>query len=405
MSARAGRALAAVGLAVVVVAAIGATYLRPWQGLVPASQAAPAGPRSPVARPGSIVQADFPSASLGWVVTDSPASSSLYRTTDGGRHWQHQLDGVGGQGWSLRFFDTRHGVVYGADMRGPVLWRTADGGVHWTRTATTCVTAPALVFFVDPDHGWCLVPVATPPYSPPFAERQEVALFRTLDGGGHWSKLLATDQSQPVSGGLGDDGVKTWVWFQDRESGWVGQSTPGGHAVVYATTDGGSQWSRQELPQPPAGWGTPLAVWENWPQTPGHGGSPVFVASSIHQGPQLGSFALSGAYGYALQASFWGPPVQLPAGGIAAVSLLDRTHWWAASGSSVLTSDDAGSSWRTIGFAPAGSLFRDIAMVDAVYGWAHLFDPATCGMGLPCLGGLARTTDGGRHWSLVAPPH
>jgi hypothetical protein len=62
MEGRAGRAPAAVGLAVVVVAVIGLTYLH-WKGLT--SPPVPP-PRSPAARQPSIVQASFVSANLGW---------------------------------------------------------------------------------------------------------------------------------------------------------------------------------------------------------------------------------------------------------------------------------------------------------------------------------------------------
>lgn len=214
MEARARRAAAAVALAAVVVAAIGVFYLRPWQGFAPAP-----GPnarstlvqlRPPAARPAMVQQVQVLSGDLGWVVMGGPASASLFRTTDGGRHWRRQLDGVAGDGWTLSFFDPRRGVVYGADQRGPELWSTTDGGQRWTRTAIPCQAPSFLVSFVDLDHGWCIAP--GPPFSPAFgplpAERQEIALYRTADAGLHWSRVLATDQAQPTSGGLGDDGQK-----------------------------------------------------------------------------------------------------------------------------------------------------------------------------------------------------
>jgi hypothetical protein len=67
VEARARRALAAVGFAAVVVAAIGVFYLRPWVGLVPASRPSPR--PTPPLRAAPVPQEQFLSASPGWVVS------------------------------------------------------------------------------------------------------------------------------------------------------------------------------------------------------------------------------------------------------------------------------------------------------------------------------------------------
>src|SRR5215472_10422311 len=158
VEARARRAVAAVGLAAVVIAAIGVFYLRPWVGLVPASRPSPRPTRPLPAAP--LLQEQFLSATLGWVVTGDPSAASLFRTTDGGRHWQHELDGASSRGWTISFFDSRRGLVTGADARGPAIWRTVDGGQRWTRREMPCQPPPMLISFADPDHGWCVVPGA-----------------------------------------------------------------------------------------------------------------------------------------------------------------------------------------------------------------------------------------------------
>ena len=63
MEPRAWRALTALGLAAVVVAAVGLTYLRPWQGLAP-TRVAPQ--RAAPARQVSVQQMQFLSATQGW---------------------------------------------------------------------------------------------------------------------------------------------------------------------------------------------------------------------------------------------------------------------------------------------------------------------------------------------------
>src|SRR5262249_57691652 len=115
----------ALGVAAAGVAAVGLAYLRPWQGLAP-TRVAPQ--RAAPARQVSVQQMQFLSATQGWVVTGDASSSTLFHTTDGGRRWQRQLDGVAGQGWALRFFDARRGVVDAAGRLGPGARGAAGGG-------------------------------------------------------------------------------------------------------------------------------------------------------------------------------------------------------------------------------------------------------------------------------------
>jgi hypothetical protein len=239
-------------------------------------------------------------------------TASLFHTTDGGRHWQRQLEGVGAQSWTVSFLDARRGVVSGTDDHGePALWKTADGGQHWTRGTMPCALY-GLVFFLDPDRGWCLTlnDRSAGTLLSPVPDRQDVVLYRTVDGGGHWARLLATDAAHPVSGGLGDDGQKAWIWFRDAGSGWVGQRSPGGHAVVYATTHGGDDWTRQELPPPTDGWGPILGTWEEGPEAVARGTLPALVVTEITAWPRQGSITLARQGVYVWQPPAWIGPAR-----------------------------------------------------------------------------------------------
>ena len=401
MEARARRALAAVGFAAVVVAAIGVFYLRPWVGLVPTSRPSPRPTIAPPAAP--VLHEEFLSASVGWVVTGSQSAASLFRTTDGGRHWQHQLAGVNGQGWTLSFFDSRRGLVAGTDGRGPAIWRTADGGQRWTRLETPCRPPPGLVSFADPDHGWCIMPGAatgatgTTAFLP---ERQELTLYRTADGGGHWTRVLATDSTRPVSGGLGDDGQKAWIWFRDVRTGWIGEDTMGGSGVVYATADGGDTWDRQELSPPDGGWPSNLGLVEQGPLVVGAPSSPWVAVLTLEAGPAPGQFLVLTRYLYTLRSVTWtGPALEQTSGALFA----DQARWLVAQGSSVLETTDAGDNWHALGPVPPGWLVARLTMVDHDHGWAVLYR-ASYGPGVVVGNGLARTADGGRTWTLVPLP-
>jgi photosystem II stability/assembly factor-like uncharacterized protein len=359
----------------------------------------------------------FVSADQGWVVTGRPASSSLFRTTDGGRHWRRQLGGVAGNGWTLSFFDARRGVVYGADQHGPQLWRTTDGGQRWTRTAIPCLAPPSLVSFLDLDHGWCVDPSSTvmpasggpaAAFGPLLPERQVIALYRTVDGGVHWLRVLATGEMQPVSSGLGDDGQKAWIWFRDVNVGWIGQRNAGGGAVVYATTDGGDHWNREELPSPAGGWGSDIWTWESGPQVVGGRVSPLLLVEEARQGQQ-GQIVLSAEYLYTARSSAWMGPVLVPEiPAVPTVMETDQAHWLVATGSSVLETTDAGENWQRLGQIPYGWLVSRLTMVDRDHGWAQLIGALgpSWGNNIPVAPptALARTVDGGRHWSLVVTP-
>jgi photosystem II stability/assembly factor-like uncharacterized protein len=401
VGARARRAAAAVGLAAVVVAAIGAFYLRPWQAFAPAS--APARTPRPLALPVMVQQVQFLSGSLGWVVTGRSNSSALYRTTDGGHHWQQQLDGVAGVAWTLLFLDARQGVVTGSDQHGPAIWRTGDGGRHWTRTAP-CSELPVLDWFVDLEHGWCLGAPTFDVIGPgPISDRRGVNLFRTADGGAHWSRVQSTDPTHPVSGGLGDDGQKAWIWFRDANTGWIGQNSSGGRAVVYATTDGGDHWSRDELLAPVDLPGSTLGTIEEGPQLVGTRPSPAIVVSPLTPGSQPRQVFAAGRYVYLWRSAAWTGPRMIPNGGPGVV-IVDQTHWLVVSGNSVLQTTDEGEQWLALGQVPSGWVVSRLTMADADHGWALLLSTALGGATASPGTGLARTVDGGRHWTLVSAP-
>jgi len=403
VDARARRAAAAVGLAAVVVAAIGALYLRPWQALAPP----PAHARAPRPPPPAVTvqQVQFLSGTLGWIVTGRSNSSALFRTTDGGQHWEHQLDGVAGMGWTLSFFDASRGVVTGADRHGPAIWRTSDGGRHWTRTTSPGTGLRALVSFPDLAHGW-LLGAATFDVSgrEPILDRQGVTLLRTVDGGVHWSPVLATDPTHPVRGGLGDDGQKAWIWFSDASTGWIGQNSPGSQAVVYATTDGGDHWSRQELSTPRDLFGSAAGTIEQGPPVIGTRPAPAVLVSPVLPGPQQRPVLVAERYLYLWRSPTWTGPVLIPNGGAPGALVVDEAHWLFVNGNSVLGTTDGGENWLALGQVPAGWVASRLTMPDADHGWALLLRITPGAATASPASGLGRTVDGGRHWTLVSAP-
>ena len=100
----------------------------------------------------------------------------------------------------------------------------------------------------------------------------------------------------------------------------------------------------------------------------------------------------------------WTDPVQIPCPAFSVVGHTQGRRWWAGKGSTVLQTDDAGNHWQAIGNGPSGRLFARFDALNADHSWALLLDPQACGCGFPCGFSLARTTDGGGHWTLVSAP-
>jgi len=174
--------------------------------------------------------------------------------------------------------------------------------------------------------------------------------------------------------------------------------------VVYGTTDGGDHWNRQELDPPAGGRGSAVATLESVPQEMGGRSSPSMVVTVLDPGPGQGTFLIGGRYVYTWRSPTWTGPVPVPGGPFAVVDQVDQAHWFATIGTLVLETTDAGKNWREVGQVPDGWLVSRLAMVDRSNGWALVLSPVTRDPAVPPATGLARTVDGGRHWTLVSTP-
>ena len=66
-------------------------------------------------------------------------------------------------------------------------------------------------------------------------------VFKTLDGGGSWQRMLSVGSDHPL----------TWMHFFDARSGLVLAGTRGNQlvaSILYVTTDGGAHWLQRPLP-------------------------------------------------------------------------------------------------------------------------------------------------------------
>jgi photosystem II stability/assembly factor-like uncharacterized protein len=314
----------------------------------------------------------FTSATAGWALdilpntAPTPGQFAIFRTVDGGKHWQKTLTSEGEffnyGAMPVQTVDAAHSFIL---VRGAtdVLYRTADGGAHWDK-----VTLPkpqvGEVAFSNSNYGWVL---AWPD------------LYVTRDGGASWQGLPGPPQD--ASYRLSVRGP-TEAWMSGAGSG---------SPHVYTSADESQTWQRHDLPPPPGG---------SW-------SSSSFFPSLVQLLPRTGVVVSDAYYGgapSAMATSFDGGAtwryVQPPPGTFA---YQDAYHWWAIRGSVLSKSGDAGQTWRQVTNALPDWLFRpDLYVLDAKHAWVTMSVPASSSA--PGGNGLAFTDDGGLHWTRARVP-
>jgi hypothetical protein len=374
VSARAGRALALICLSVIVIAGAGVAYL---QATLKGATLAPAGvTATPQVIDPSQVTSDlltyaFVSPSIGWALDLSlrpPHSSSgdfwIFRTIDGGKHWQKQLyghDGLNGIGpYSIQFFDRSHGFVFVSGVPDQ-LQRTTDGGASWT-----VINLPAAnvdeVTFSDPSRGWLLAQT-------PVSGGQALSIYATNDAGDKWQRLP-------------DPPVQNLALTLRRVSeAWLGsyEAVP---PRVYRSTDGGLSWQPSVVPYP-------LSTGEPWDASvtllPGIG---VEASLSCQCAPTttFGFTSFDGGVSWKY----------VPPAPGSFVAHQDDIHWWVIDRKTLYRSSDAGQTWTKVSDGLPDWQFIPHP-IDAMHAWAELIVEGGYG--------LALSDDRGLHWTRATVPH
>lgn len=276
----------------------------------------------------------FVSASTGWAVG---SGGLIIKTINGGASWVPQVSGVTSALTSVDFFDADNGWVVGP----AVILRTTNGGDTWIRQNVGNVSDYYKVVFADATTGYALCKWG--------------AVFKTIDGGDHWTYSTATQDYQ------GD------IQFIDASTGWL-TTTGSVNGGIYKTTNGGGSWVQQ-----PTGF--------------------VFDVSGIH--------FINATTGWAVSPSGW--IIKTTNGGatwvvqrqgdlkwLGAVDFVDALNGWVVggqagdSGGIVLKTSNGGATWAS---QASGATDPYLCSVDAV-------DSSTAWLG-GYGGTLAGTTTGG----------
>jgi len=317
----------------------------------------------------------------GWALTNS----QVLRTTDGGNHWQDvtppslrgqlQSDGL----VSTDFLTPLQAWV--VISPGPTsVFATTNGGQTWHIAQVQTVLAFEITF-INAQDGW----LASSPNGTA-AGSQDLAIFRTTDGGTTWTKVESTEPNNSTPGALPFVGDKSGISFLDANTGWAtGTETVENFSWLYVTHDGGATWQHQTLSLPPGVTQTQLSL--RPPTFFGSGRGILPVGYVTGNGPSLDVYVTTD------NGSTWQSPTPVVA---SLAYFLDANQGWATDGSALFVTSDGGLSWTKL---PASNVFKNVSSLDFVsntVGWA-ISDLDAGGTQ------LLKTTDGGQIWTPVTP--
>jgi photosystem II stability/assembly factor-like uncharacterized protein len=296
-------------------------------------------------------------------------ADGLQRTTDGGLHWRYvppptppnQTKG----GNSTYILDVDHAWVTVAtgdvgllNATNLVIFRTADGGQTWSQgkvPLSGVVNSTAVLGFINATHGWLVTDSGgqaldksnTSTVNQPLSR----AIYATVDGGANWSRLVSAQEGDGSTlGTLGLGCSMTGLTFVSPDRGWLTWDCSRGI---------GSPRSQQPT-------SSMVAVTRDG----GRSWQPVDLPSF-----PAGSGYICSAYQPVFTSSQGVLPVDC--GGIG------QAGW-----SAVYATSDGGRSWT---FRKLPFWSQQLDFVDARTGWTF----ASAGLD------LYRTTDGGSNWTVV----
>jgi len=186
---------------------------------------------------------------IGWsiAVSDSDTEHILH-TEDGGYKWQDVTppQPVSDTGTKLTingaFWD--EGTAWATYNGSDFVWATKDSGVTWQAAPLDYETLSGSLFSVqDGNHAWMFQ------FLDAGMQKVYTALYRTVNGGSSWEKLLDPYTDASIQGF-----DKTGAAFINPQYGWLTRTFRGVQPQVELnlTQDGGFTWEALYIPEPPS---------------------------------------------------------------------------------------------------------------------------------------------------------
>src|SRR5262245_52548863 len=324
----------------------------------------------------------------------------VWKTEDAGQSWRPIFDGQPTQSiGSIAVAPSDPDVVYvgtGEGLHRPDLsvgdgvYRSIDGGATWTHVGLDdAQQIPQLA--VDPkDPNRVFAAVLGHPYGPS-AER---GVFRSLDGGRTWTKVLYKDADTGASDVAIDPKDPRVVYaclWQARLGPWEDKNDydgPGGG--LYKSTDGGATWKKLEHGLPADAVQLDVAIAPSRP-------SRLYVTLATSEKADYESGKGNGLYRSDDAGATWTKvtsderPMMKIGGGDLMVPVVDPKDPDTVYVASIVAmkSKDGGKTWTWLRGAPGGDDYQNL--------WINGDDPKT--LVLVSDQGAVVTVDGGKTWS------
>ena len=188
----------------------------------------------------------------------------VWKSTDGGTSWTSVFDKDGSPAiGSLAVAASQPNIVYvgtgeacirGNISQGDGVWKTLDAGKSWKNVGLNDTRAIGRVIVNPNNPDIVFVAALGHPYGP----NAERGVFRSVDGGKNWEKVLYKDENTGAVDVAFDPHNANILFaslWQARRTPWS-LSSGGPGSGLYRSTDGGTTWKQLEehgLPKPPYG--------------------------------------------------------------------------------------------------------------------------------------------------------
>ena len=193
------------------------------------------------------------------------ASGGVWKSTDGGNRWlpifdKEPVQAIG----ALAVAPSDHNVVWvgtgeawairDSDVMGDGVYRSSDAGKTWTHMGLDHTGRIGRILVNPRDENEVFVCALGRTTGP----QQERGVYRSMDGGQHWDRVLFADERTGCSGlAMDPENPRTlFAGMWQVEMHTYAELSGGPGSGVYVSHDGGTKWTRIEahgLPRPPVG--------------------------------------------------------------------------------------------------------------------------------------------------------
>jgi photosystem II stability/assembly factor-like uncharacterized protein len=198
------------------------------------------------------------------IIYAGAASGGIFKSTDGGVHWKPIFDGqlvasigalaVAASDPNIVWAGTGEAFIRGNVSIGNGVYKSLDGGKSWTHMGLD-LTGRISEIVVDP-HDPNVVYVAAMGHC--YGPQQERGVFRTMDGGKIWERVLFVDENTGASDLVMDPNnprvLFAGMWQLELRPWNLNSGGPG--SGLYVSRDGGTTWKHltgHGMPESPVG--------------------------------------------------------------------------------------------------------------------------------------------------------